>query len=145
MHTIRLVYSSEAVEGLVYRDFVQLMAKAGEANTRRAITGILCYGAGRFLQALEGERSTVNTLYHRICADPRHKNCHLLSVEEVSSRDFAEWSMKIVDWSDAETAARRTALLKHSGSNMFDPSQMTASQAVAFLQDLAAAERALLE
>lgn len=145
MHTIRLLYSSDAQEGLRYRDFMTIMDKAAETNLERAITGMLCYGGGQFLQALEGERLTVNALYHHIAKDPRHSNCQLLSVEEISSRDFAEWSMKIVDWSDAVTAARQTMLLKHSGSRQFDPSQMTAQQASAFLRDLAAMERLLTE
>ncbi len=145
MHTIRLLYASDAQEGLVYRDFMSIMEKAAETNRERAITGMLCYGGGQFLQALEGERRVVNALYHYIATDPRHSNCQLLTVDEISSRDFAEWSMKIIDWNDAVTAARQTMLLKHSGSRQFDPSQMTAKQATAFLCDLAAMERLLTE
>jgi len=145
MHTIRLLYASDAQEGLRYRDFIKIMEKAAETNRERAITGMLCHGGGQFLQALEGERLNVNSLYHHIAKDPRHSNCQLLGVEEISSRDFAEWSMKIVDWNDAVTAARQTLLLKHSGSRQFDPSQMTAQQATAFLRDLAAMERLLAE
>ncbi len=145
MHTIRLLYSSDAQEGLRYRDFMKIMDKAADTNRERAITGMLCYGGGQFLQALEGERFMVNALYHHIAKDPRHSNCQLLAVEEISSRDFAEWSMKIVDWNDAVTAARETMLLKHSGSRQFDPRQMTAQQASAFLRDLAAMERLLAE
>jgi len=145
MHTIRLLYSSEAQEGLVYRDFISIMEKAAETNRERAVTGMLCYGGGQFLQALEGERRIVNALYHYIATDPRHVHCQLLTVDEISSRDFAEWSMKIIDWNDAVTAARQTMLLKHSGSRRFDPSQMTAQQATAFLRDLAAMERLLAE
>ena len=147
MHTIRLIYSSAARVGLLYTDFIAIMEKAAENNAPRGITGMLCYGSGQFLQALEGERTAVNALYHRIATDSRHSSCHLLNVEEITSRDFAEWSMKIIDWSDAATATsqRQTILLKHSGSSAFDPDQMTGQQATAFLQELAAAERALLE
>lgn len=147
MHTIRLIYSSDARVGLQYTDFIAIMEKAAETNAARAISGMLCYGGGKFLQALEGERAVVNALYHHIATDSRHSCCQLLNVEEITSRDFAEWSMKIIDWSDAATATsqRRTILLKHSGSSAFDPDQMTGQQATAFLQELAAAERALLE
>jgi len=147
MHTVRLIYSSSAREGLRYRDFMTIMEKAAETNSARLITGMLCYGGGKFLQALEGERTSVNALYHHIATDPRHSRCQLLSVEEISTRDFAEWSMKIVDWTDAASASaeRKTILLKHSGSNTFDPDQMTARQACAFLHELAVSERALLE
>ncbi len=147
MHTIRLIYSSTAVDGLGYRDFLTIMEKAAEQNRARGITGMLCYGGGQFLQALEGERGAVNALYHHIARDARHTACTLLCVDEISTRDFAEWSMKIIDWTDAASAskAREVMLLKHSGSTVFDPGQMTGTQATAFLQELAAAERALLE
>lgn len=145
MHTIRLIYSSTAVDGLRYADFVSLMARAEESNGQHAITGILCYGSGQFLQALEGERTAVNALYHHIAKDPRHAHCQLLSVKEIDTRDFAEWSMKIIDWNDAVTAARQTLLLKHSGSNLFTPDLMSSAQATKFLCDLAAMERLLLE
>jgi hypothetical protein len=138
-----LIYSSDAREDLRYRDFISIMATAAETNRERAITGILCYGGGQFLQALEGERLAVNTLYHQIAKDPRHSHCQIMSVEEISTRDFAEWSMKIVDWNDAVTAARQTMLLKHSGSRQFDPAHMTGHQAGAFLRDLAELERLL--
>ncbi len=144
MQTIRLVYSSKARVGLVYRDFLAIMEHAAESNRQKSITGMLCYGGGMFLQALEGERAAVNTLYHYIATDTRHTDCQLLRVEEIEQRDFAEWSMKIIDWSDARTAARRTLLLKHSALNVFDPAEMSGRQATAFLQDLAAAERLLL-
>lgn len=145
MHTIRLIYASDARDDLRYRDFMTIMDTAAETNRERAISGILCYGGGQFLQALEGERLAVNALYHHIAIDPRHSNCQLLSVEEISTRDFAEWSMKIVDWNDAVTATRQTVLLKHSGSRVFDPAQMSGSQAAAFLRDLAAMERLLTD
>jgi hypothetical protein len=145
VHTIRLIYASDAREDLRYRDFMAIMDQAAAANEERAITGMLCYGGGRFLQALEGERVRVNALYNHIAKDPRHRNCQLLSVEEITARDFAEWSMKVVDWNDAVTAARQTVLLKHSGSRLFDPAQMSGQQAAAFLRDLADMERQLAD
>ncbi len=145
MHTIRLIYSSDAIDGLRYADFVSLMAKAEELNAAQGITGMLCYGSGHFLQALEGERAAVNALYHHIAIDPRHTRCQLLRVEEIDTRDFAEWSMKIIDWNDAVTAARQALLMKHSGSSQFDPSLMSGDHAATFLRDLAAMERLLLD
>ena len=53
MHTIRLIYASDAREDLRYRDFMAIMDSAAETNRERAITGLLCYGGGQFLQALE--------------------------------------------------------------------------------------------
>jgi len=145
VHTIRLIYASEAREGLVYRDFLTIMDKAAETNRELSVTGMLCYGGGRFLQALEGERAVVNALYHHIVADARHTNCQLISVEEIPARDFGEWSMKIVDWDDAEAAERRAMMLQRAGASLFAPADMSAAEVLSFLQQLAAAERALLE
>ena len=145
MQTIRLVYSSESVGGLAYGDFLTIMDRAARTNTAQSITGILCYGSGHFLQALEGDRSVVNALYHRIALDPRHDACELLSVEDITTRDFAEWSMRIVNWDDAGSAGQRAALLKNSGSSEFDPRQMSGAQATTFLRDLANMQRMLAE
>jgi hypothetical protein len=145
VHAIRLIYASNAAEGLVYRDFLAIMAKAAEANGALGITGMLCYGGGKFLQALEGDRLAVTTLYHRISTDPRHSHCELLHVEDMGTRDFAEWTMKIVNWSDSPSAAREASLVKHSGSRVFDPDNMNGTHAAEFMRELAAAERLLLE
>ena len=145
MPVIRLVYVSSAREDLHYRDIVAIMATAAASNAERSITGMLCYGRGTFLQALEGERANVNTLYHRIALDPRHADCQLLSVEEITTRDFPEWSMKVVDWSDATSAAKQATLLRYGTSHEFEPSTMTGPAAIGFLRELAQAERELME
>jgi hypothetical protein len=145
VHLIRLIYSSDARADLAYRDFVAIMTAAAERNDELGVTGILCYGGGKFLQALEGERIIINALYHRISVDPRHQHCQLMQVSDITEREFGEWSMKIVNWSDAITAAREASLIKHSGSSEFDPDNMSGEQADAFLRDLALAERLLLE
>jgi len=145
MHIIRLIYSSHAREGVGYRDFLEIMEKASETNSELKITGILCYGAGKFLQALEGERMVVNALYHHISVDERHAYCQLLAVEDAETRDYAEWTMKVVDWSHAERVDSRALLLDRSGLSHFDPDLMSGAQASEFLRGLAASERALLE
>ncbi len=145
MTAIRLIYASDAADGLRYSDFMTLLTRAAEKNREYGITGMLCYGSGQFLQALEGQRYAVNALYHHIARDPRHVNCQLLSVEEIATRDFGEWLMKIVDWTDGISAAQRATLLDHAQTATFDPRSMHARQAVEFLQELAEMERMLLE
>ncbi len=145
MYSIRLIYVSDALQELVYRDVLALMEDAGETNQALAITGMLCYGSGTFLQVLEGERTVVNALYHHIVTDPRHTNCQLISVEEIRAREFGDWSMKVVDWDSAESAARRATTPQGGGTKDFAPAELSAPQVLSFLRDLAAAERALLE
>ena len=145
MFTIRLIYVSKSLDGLVYRDFLALMEQASATNQTLAITGMLCYGSGAFLQVLEGERAVVNALYHHIAADPRHTECQVISVEDIEARDFGEWSMKIEDWDSAELADRRAMMLPGAGASTFAPAEMTATEVLTFLRQLAEAERALLE
>ncbi len=141
MHNIRLIYASEAQPGLPYPDLTRLLVRARAHNTSEAITGILCYGSGLFLQAIEGRRTAVNTLYHSIARDERHGACQLMSVEEIDTRVFGEWSMKLVGWDDVATENRRRILHRHSGSTIFDPREMTGPQALEFLRELAESER----
>ena len=143
MPTIRLVYSSAAAGGMTYSTLVDIMSQAHSRNMAQGITGILCYGSGQFLQALEGERAAVTALYHRIAVDRRHDDCQLMSVDEIASRAFPEWTMKVVNWEDGDMARRRTLLQADTGSEVFTPSAMTATQASAFLMHLAELEREL--
>jgi hypothetical protein len=141
MHTIRLLYVSTAASTLAYQDLVALLRHATQRNDASDITGLLVYGNGLFLQALEGERAAVNRLYNRIVADARHSECTLLMAECIEQRAFADWSMKLVGLDDMPTASRRALLLRHAGSQRFDPYGMTAGQAIGFLRELAESER----
>lgn len=42
---------------------------------------------------LEGEESSVEETYARICCDPRHKDLNLLSKTRIDHRDFSAWHM----------------------------------------------------
>lgn len=141
--SIRLVYFSAATAAIHYGGLVEIMDHAQTRNVERGITGILCYGSGQFLQALEGERRAVNTLYHQIATDDRHLDCQLIDVREIEERAFPEWTMKVVNWEDGDAARRRAMLRADTGSDVFDPASMSASQATAFLLHLAALEREL--
>lgn len=143
MLTIRLIYSSAAAVGMSYGALTDIMIHAQTSNPARGITGMLCYGSGQFLQALEGERKAVNALYHRIATDNRHAACQLIGVEEIATRDFAEWSMKVVNWEDGDAARRRALLEADTGTSQFNPGAMTSGQATAFLRHLAELEREL--
>jgi len=141
MHTIRLLYVSTAASTLAYQDLMALLRHASQTNEATDITGLLVYGDGLFLQALEGERAAVNRLYNRIVADVRHADCTLLQAESIEQRAFADWSMKLVGLDDMPTAKRRALLLRHAGRQRFNPYGMTAGQAMGFLRELAESER----
>ena len=145
MHTIRLIYASDARAGLSYRDVRGIQEVAAALNPAVGITGMLCYGSGHFLQALEGEREAVNTLYHHIETDSRHTNCSLMLVEDITTRDFGEWSMKVIDWTDAATAAVRKTQSAENDGESFNPRAMSGLDAANLLRQFAVAQRALTE
>ena len=103
---IRLIYVSKAVDPQSNRLTESILRTAHAWNTKNAITGVLCEGQGVFLQALEGERRLVTSLYARIHADPRHTDLELIHCECITARHYGEWSMAHVNLSDVDPQTR---------------------------------------
>lgn len=135
--TNRLIYASLARPGLSYQELTSILSAARDTNERLGITGVLCYGNGAFLQALEGESAAVSRLFHRIAADRRHTHCQLLRYGEITTRNFAGWSMKVIGLEGSE----RQALLRRAGFTLFEPCRMNGRTADDFLRALAELER----
>ncbi|GAA0804827.1 BLUF domain-containing protein [Cupriavidus gilardii] len=131
---VRLLYASRARqpadEGLVDT----IVATSIERNPPQGITGVLCYGNGVFVQALEGARAEVSALYHRIAKDPRHEDVVLLHYEEIGERQFAGWAMGLVDTCRINTAT----LLKYFPRAEFDPYRTSGRASLALLGELIA-------
>lgn len=140
----RLVYASVARPALDYSTLTAILRSAEARNESDGITGILCFGNGYFLQALEGERTKINATYARIMADSRHERCELLAYGPIPFRRYADWSMKLVGLDDKATAQRRSLVLRHSTERLFEPLKMTGDQACHFLEGLALLEGNLL-
>ena len=83
-----------------------ILKEAQAWNRANGITGVLCQGQGVFLQALEGERSTVTELYARIYADQRHTKVEMLHCESIAKRRYENWSMAHVSLSDIDPATK---------------------------------------
>ncbi len=141
MTLIQLMYTSTAREGLAYDELTSMLRTAVTRNAAHAITGMLCYTGAAFLQVLEGDRSDVSRLYHRIARDDRHTACELLGVREIASREFLDWSMKLVDLHGALTPERRALLLQYGSGNAGDLRAMSSADAHATLTELANRER----
>jgi len=107
---VRLLYASRAVEPHNTQVTDAILAQSRTHNPACGITGILCYGDGIFLQALEGGRNAVNELYAHILRDTRHKDVVLLRYEEISERNFGSWTMGLVNIAKLNTSI----LLKYS-------------------------------
>ena len=130
---VRLLYASRAVD--TSPDAIEsILSQSREHNPATGITGVLCYGGGVFLQAIEGGRAQVSELFGHIQKDARHKDVVLLQFEEIAERRFGGWSMGQVNLSKLNHAL----LLKYSEKPELDPYGMSGGVALALLEDLAA-------
>jgi hypothetical protein len=89
---VRLLYASRSVDTST-EAIESILSQARQHNPVSGITGILCYGGGIFLQAIEGGRMQVSELFGTIMKDARHKDVALLHFEEISERRFGGWTM----------------------------------------------------
>ena len=124
---IRLIYASRATQPVKAEDIRQILKASHKNNGVDQITGMLCYGQGRFLQVLEGERGKINDAYFRIMQDKRHDALILLAYEEVSSASFGKWSMGYVGAEDPET---RQIIQSTTTLDDFLPEQLSSVEAV---------------
>jgi hypothetical protein len=130
---VRLLYASRAIDtspGAIET----ILAQSRSHNPECGITGILCYGGGIFLQAIEGGRMPVSELYGHIQRDGRHKDVVLLHYEEISERRFGGWTMGQVDMSRINASI----LLKYAEKPELDPYSVSGKVSLALLEELMA-------
>lgn len=130
---VRLLYASRAVDASD-EAIESILAQSREHNPGAGITGILCYGGGIFLQAIEGGRAQVSELFGHIQRDPRHRDVTLLHYEEIFERRFGGWSMGQVNVS----RLNHSILLKYSEKAELDPYSVSGQVSLALLEDLMA-------
>ena len=126
---VRLLYVSQSVGPMTTTVTTSILEKSSIHNKRENITGILCQGSGLWMQALEGERHQVNVLYSRIMASRHHHHVELLSMEEITHRQFGQWSMALVHLSKDDPMVR----MAHPE---FDPYTATSKEAMSLLDEL---------
>ncbi|MFM1980528.1 MAG: hypothetical protein RLZ68_1793 [Pseudomonadota bacterium] len=129
---IQLTYASRTASILGPGDVKDILRSSAQNNQALGVTGALCLANGIFLQQLEGDRQAVNTLYHRILKDPRHKDPAVLDFSEIVSRQFGSWSMGLI----AATDENRRVFLKYSSTSNFDPYKMSPSTLRAFFSEV---------
>ena len=130
---VRLLYASRAVNPGA-QAIEEILSKSREENPGSGITGILCYGGGIFLQAIEGGRNAVNELYGHIQRDVRHKDVILLHYEEIEERRFGSWTMGQVNMSKIN----HSILLKYAERPELDPYAVSGRVSLALLEELMA-------
>jgi hypothetical protein len=130
---VRLLYASRSVDTSP-EAIESILAQARQHNPVSGITGILCYGGGIFLQAIEGGRMAVSELFGTIMKDPRHKDVALLHYEEITERRFGGWTMGQVNLNKLN----HSILLKYSERAELDPYAASGKVSFALLEDLMA-------
>ena len=94
--TYRLIYASHIAP--VCQDdlktaLTRIVTRSIPANRASRITGLLIAHKGWFVQALEGPKAAVETLFTTIAADARHHHALPISQGEVDGRLFEQWNM----------------------------------------------------
>ncbi|MBU0589372.1 MAG: BLUF domain-containing protein [Gammaproteobacteria bacterium] len=130
---VRLLYASRAVDATPSA-IEDILAHSRQYNPGSGITGILCYGGGIFLQAIEGGRVAISELYAHIQRDPRHKDVVLLQYEEISERRFGGWTMGQVNLAKINAST----VLKYSEKPELDPYAVSGAISMALLEELMA-------
>lgn len=130
---VRLLYVSRAVDKDA-RAIEGILDASRHHNISNGITGVLCYGGGIFLQAIEGGRAAVNRLYSHIVADARHTDVVLLHYQEITERRFGGWTMGQVNLAKLNTSI----VLKYSERPEFDPYAVSGAVSLALLEELMA-------
>ncbi len=130
---VRLLYCSRAVDDGAAA-IESILSQSRQHNPQTGITGILCYGGGIFLQAIEGGRQPVSDLFGLIQKDARHKDVLLLHFEEITERRFGGWTMGQVNISKVN----QSILLKYAERPELDPYSVSGHVSLALLEDLMA-------
>ena len=131
---VRLLYVSRAIDKDCAKTIESVLETSRSHNMGNGITGVLCYGGGVFLQAIEGGRGAVNELYGHILRDKRHTDVVLLHYEEITERRFGGWTMGTVNLSKLNTSI----VLKYSEKPEFDPYAVSGRVSLALLEELMA-------
>jgi hypothetical protein len=129
---VRLLYVSRALDPKASEETDAILDSSRQHNIANGITGILCYGGGIYLQAIEGGRNQVNELYGHILRDARHKDVVLLHYEEITERRFGGWTMGKVNLSKLNTSI----VLKYSETPELDPYSVSGAVSLALLEEL---------
>jgi Sensors of blue-light using FAD len=130
---VRLLYVSRALSESA-EDIEAILAASRKKNPNNGITGIMCYGGGLYLQAIEGGRNAVNALFSQIVADKRHKDVVMLHYQEITERRYGGWTMGQVNLAKINASI----VLKYSERPELDPYLVSGAVSLALLEELMA-------
>lgn len=130
---VRLLYYSRAAED-VRREpkahMREILDVAVPGNRAAEVTGALLYCDGWFVQALEGARNEVGTVFGKISNDRRHEEVTRMASSCIDERAFSDWSMCGATLSPSDAAI--VAVLEKD--KRFRPDQHTPSSVLKLLK-----------
>jgi Sensors of blue-light using FAD len=115
---IQISYISRAAEPMPADKLLALLQQCLANNVSSGVTGMLVYGNGTFLQALEGDDKAVDDLVEKISNDPRHSHIQLLHRKPIEERQYSDWTMGFKRISDHEL--KQVAGLRNFGERDFN-------------------------
>jgi hypothetical protein len=129
---VRLLYASCAAEPITSKELDDILAKSRANNPDLGITGLLCVADDVYIQVLEGGRMEVCDLYNTIVRDGRHTDVCLLQFEEISERQFGQWTMGRADVSRINPVL----LLKYFEKPALNPFDASGKATMALLTEM---------
>lgn len=97
-----LTYASRASRSFSLAEVQDLWLSSLRRNEIAGITGALFFGGEYFLQVIEGEEAAVETLFNRIRRDRRHRDIEIIAYNDIASRLFREWPLKLMNGSNSD-------------------------------------------
>lgn len=92
-----LAYVSRRAKSLTDEEIVdRIVLPAMQKNRRLQISGCIWFDAEFFFQVIEGAHDVVLGLYDQIKEDPRHCGPQVLAAQQIESRDFERFSMRLI-------------------------------------------------
>lgn len=141
MPLMHIIYVSTARDELAADELAAIMTSSVRNNAAVAVSGMLLYAGGNFMQVLEGPEKAVEETYARISRDPRHHGVFVLERGPIAARSFESWGMGFRRLGREELASHRGfAPFFERG---FDPRVIGAKPGLAMeiLQTFAATQR----
>jgi hypothetical protein len=131
---VRCLYASRPLEPLTGAFVDTILEQSRKNNPALGITGLLCVSSNLFIQVIEGGRDEVCELFNAIVRDDRHQQVRILIYEEISERQFGNWTMAQVNISKLNPAT----LLKYFKRAELDPFSSSGRATLSLLSDLIA-------
>ncbi len=91
---LQLIYISVSSAPITPALIERICIQSRKHNLEDEITGVLVTKGERFLQALEGPKTTVEDTFMRLVVDQRHTNVVVISRRMTTKREFGEWEMR---------------------------------------------------